>query len=123
LAAWIKSSEQELSLTTWAAAKAAFLFYEDLKMDNDIARIIGGCFIALLSGLGDDIAKAATDCLHSWAGNPDFRPEDRRIYRCIADAASRDFNKLRAENARFDWLEANPRPSLRVVGGTAFKPA
>jgi hypothetical protein len=57
-------------------------------MDNSTARIIGGCFIALLSALGDDIAKAATDCLHSWANNPDFRPEDRRIYGCIADAAS-----------------------------------
>jgi hypothetical protein len=34
-------------------------------MDNSTARIIGGCFIALLSALGDDIAKAATDCLHS----------------------------------------------------------
>jgi hypothetical protein len=92
-------------------------------MDNSTARIIGGCFIALLSALGDDIAKAATDCLHSWANNPDFHPEDRHIYGCIAHAASRDFDKLRTENARFDWLEANPRPNLRVVGGTAFKPA
>jgi hypothetical protein len=89
-------------------------------MDNSTARIIGGCFIALCSALSEEVAQAATDVLHHWADNPEFHPEDRRVYQCIANAASRDFDKLRAELDRFAWLEANPRPALRVVGGTAF---
>jgi hypothetical protein len=89
-------------------------------MDNSIARIIGGCFIALCSALGEDAAQAAHDVLFGFADNKDFRPEDRRIYRLIADAASRPVDELRAENARFAWLEANPRPALRVVGGTEW---
>ena len=92
-------------------------------MDNSTARIIGGCFIALCSALGEEVARAASDTLYRWADSPDFRPDDRRIYGLIADAASRPVEELREENDRFDWLEANPRPNLRVVGGTAFEPA
>jgi hypothetical protein len=92
-------------------------------MDNATARIIGGCFIALCSALGPDVATAATDVLHRWADNPEFHPEDRRVYKCIAESANPDIDKLRADLDHFTWLEANPRPTLRVVGGTAFKPA
>jgi hypothetical protein len=89
-------------------------------MDNSIARIVGGLYIALCSALGEDTAQAAHDVLYGFADNPDFCPEDRRIYKLIADAASRPVDELRAENDRYAWLEANPRPNLRVVGGTEW---
>lgn len=82
-------------------------------MDNETARIIGGMYIAITNALSEEGAQVAHDCLYGFADNPNLRPEDRRIYQLIADAASRDVETLRAENA---WLD---RPRLRVVGGTA----
>jgi hypothetical protein len=84
-------------------------------MDNQCGRIIGGIYIALSSALSEESAQAAHDVLHSLGESPLIRPEDRRIYNMIVDAATRDIDELKAENEK---VERQPRFEV-ITGGAA----
>ena len=70
-------------------------------MDTIAARSLGGVFIALCNALNTEAVQIACDTLRGFQ-NPDTRPEDRFIYRTIADAASRPIDELAAEVERHE---------------------
>jgi hypothetical protein len=84
--------------------------FKELKMDNATARIIGGVYIAICTAMTDESAKLAHDVLFGFADNPEIRPEDRRVYRLIAESATRPVDELEEENAR---------PRFEVITGGA----
>jgi hypothetical protein len=86
-------------------------------MDNDIARIIGGLYIAILAGLPQESAQTANDILFQFAEHPDIRPDDQRIYRSIALSILEPEDA--AEYCRERQIET-PRPYLEAIqGGSA----
>jgi hypothetical protein len=86
-------------------------------MNNETARVIGGCFIALCDAIKTGRVEDAQEKLASWSLNPDLPAEDRRVYSCIAHSASLTPEEAAAENAELDRLAS--RPSFRVIAGGA----
>ena len=84
-------------------------------MDIIAARSLGGVFIALCTALSPKGAEIACDTLRGFADNPDTRPEDRFIYKTIANAASRPIDELAQEVEQFE----NERPRFEVITGGA----
>ena len=84
-------------------------------MDTIAARSLGGVFIALCNALSPKGAEIACDTLRGFADNPDTRPEDRFIYKTIANAASRPIDELAQEVEQFE----NERPRFEVITGGA----
>ena len=76
-------------------------------MNDDTARVVGGIYFALRSALSTEGARLADDILVGVADDPSLRPEDRRIYRAIA------------ESGTVEEKEEPARPVLYLVGGTA----
>jgi hypothetical protein len=71
-------------------------------MDNATARVMGGIYIALCTALSPEGVEIACDTLRGFADNPDTRPEDRIIYKIIADTATRPADEVKAENEHFE---------------------
>ena len=84
-------------------------------MDNGVARVVGGIFLALSDAIGPDAAKVAHETLSQFAANPDLPAEDRRVYGCIAHIAGLTREEAEAENAEME----RPRLQLRVIAGGA----
>ena len=79
-------------------------------MNDATARVVGGIYFAIRSALSTEGARLADHILFGLADNPSIRPEDQRIYRAIADSASKSPEELE---------ERPSRPFLYLVGGTA----
>jgi hypothetical protein len=79
-------------------------------MDNSTARILGGIYIAVCAGMSEQAAALSHDVLFGLADSPNVCPEDQRIYRAIAECASRD------SDDRADDEPRNKRPHLSVIG-------
>jgi hypothetical protein len=89
------------------------LNYEELKMDNQMKRIIGGVFIALHCALPDENARLAEDVLFDLSESPKIRSEDRYIYKLIAESATR-------AEIEANELAEKSQPRFRVIeGGSA----
>jgi hypothetical protein len=71
-------------------------------MDNSSARVLGGVFIALCGALSPEGVETACNTLRGFADNPENRPQDRFIYRSIAEAAGRPIDELKAENEQYE---------------------
>src|SRR6516164_6799812 len=71
-------------------------------MNNETARVMGGIYIAICSALSPEGVEMANDVLFGFANNPEVRPEDRRIYGLIAEAAGRPIEELRAEVEQYE---------------------
>jgi hypothetical protein len=84
-------------------------------MENMIGRLLGGIYIALKSALPDENAEIAHEILFRFSENPEVRPEDRRIYRLIAQSASRPTEEIVAENEEFDRQQSHPQ--LKIING------
>lgn len=59
-------------------------------MDNGVAKVIGGIYIALTGAIGPDAARVAHEKLARFALSPDLPAEDRRVYACITHCAESD---------------------------------
>jgi hypothetical protein len=81
-------------------------------MDNQCGRIIGGIYIVLSSALSDESARAAHDALFSLSESPLIKPEDQRVYKMIAEAATCGIDELAEENERMG-------PRFQVITGGA----
>ena len=81
-------------------------------MNDETARVMGGIYIALCTALSPEGVEIACDTLRGFADNPDTRPEDRIIYKTIADAATRPTDEPKAEIEQFE-----PQPRFAVIEG------
>jgi hypothetical protein len=85
-------------------------------MDNQMKRIIGGVFIALHCALPDENAKLAEDVLFDLSESPSIRPEDRHIYKLIAESATPPIAEVKAEIEADEFAEKS-QPRFRVIEG------
>jgi hypothetical protein len=85
-------------------------------MDNQMKRIIGGVFIALHCALPDENARLAEDVLFDLSESPNIRPEDRHIYKLIAECATPPIDEVNAE-IEADELAEKSCPCFQVIEG------
>jgi hypothetical protein len=82
-------------------------------MNNDIARILGGLYIAVTAAMPKEASELADNVLFEFADNPNVRPEDRRIYRLIALSANAPYDDFLDESAE------RSKPRFEVITGGA----
>ena len=87
-------------------------------MDNGVAKVIGGIYIALTGAIGPDAARVAHEKLARFALSPDLPAEDRRVYACITHCASQTAEEAAAEleqeperRSKFEWIDAVIQPA------------
>jgi hypothetical protein len=85
-------------------------------MDNQMKRIIGGVFIALHCALPDENARLAEDVMFDLSENPNIRPEDRHIYKLIAESAAHPTDELTVK-IEADELAEKSCPRFQVIEG------
>ena len=74
-------------------------------MDNATARVMGGIYIAICAAISREGVEMANDVLLGFADNPNIHPEDRRIYRAIAESVTCDASdEIERPQCRFEVI-------------------